>query len=232
MLNLKILTLYPEVFPGVLKASVIGKALDEKKWTFEAVNIRDFAEDKYKTVDDVPFGGGAGMLMKPDVLDRAISKEAKGRIIYLSPKGAPLTQKKVRELSKEENLTILCGRFEGIDDRIFELYPVEEISIGDFVLAGGEVAAMALIEAMVRVLPGVLGNEESIASESFEEDGLLEYPQYTRPAEFKGLAVPEVLRSGNHAEIKKWQAAKALELTQARRPELLTKKGNDEHVKK
>lgn len=220
MINFKILTLFPESFPGILDFSVIGKARNEGKWDYKATNIRDYALDKHKTVDDVPFGGGAGMLMKPDVLDRTLEKEAVGKIIYLSPRGKKLTQKKVRELAKEENITLLCGRFEGVDARIFDLHEIEEISIGDYVLAGGEIAAQVLMEAVIRLLPGVLGNEESTESESFEDD-LLEYPQYTRPAEYKGLVVPEVLRSGNHAEIKKWQREMALKITRVNRPELL-----------
>lgn len=221
-MNFKILTLFPEAFPGILDLSVIGKARAEGKWGYETKNIRDFATDKHRTVDDVPFGGGAGMLMKVDVLDAALAKEAKGKLIYLSARGKKLTQSKIRQLAKEENITLLCGRFEGVDARIFDLYPkMEEISIGDYVLAGGELAAQVLMEAVIRLLPGVLGNGESAESESFEEEGLLEYPQYTRPAEYKGLVVPETLRSGNHAEIKKWQKGMALETTRARRPELL-----------
>ena len=186
MLNVTVLTVFPELFPGFLGYSLTGKALEEQKWQLQAVNIRDYAFDRHKSVDDTPCGGGAGMIMRPDVLGRAIeANHTRGRIIYMSPKGRPLTQKLVHELSREEELTIVCGRFEGIDERVIEAYNVEEISIGDYILTGGEQAAQIMLDAVVRLLPGVLGNEASLEDESFE-NFLLEYPQYTRPTEWEG----------------------------------------------
>lgn len=220
MLNVKILTIFPEMFPGFLGYSLTGKALEEKKWQIEAVNIRDYAFDKHKSVDDTPCGGGAGMIMRPDVLGRAIeANHNQGRIIYMSPKGMPLTQKKVHELAKEEELTVICGRFEGIDERIIEAYNIEEISIGDYILTGGEQAAQIMLDAVVRLLPGVLGNKESLADESFE-NCLLEYPQYTRPIEWNGRTVPEVLLSGHHQKITEWRKEKAEVATKTKRPDL------------
>lgn len=224
MLRAKILTIFPEIFPGFLGVSLTGRALKEKIWSLEAVNIRDYAFDKHGSVDDTPCGGGAGMIMRPDVLGNAIEhNHGGGKIIYMSPKGRPLTQAKVRELSKEENLTIICGRFEGIDERVIEEYDIEEISIGDYILTGGEQAAMILLDAVVRLLPGVLGNSASTMSESFE-DNLLEYPQYTRPIEWKNRKVPEILLSGHHENVAKWQKEQALQITKERRPDLLEKK--------
>ena len=195
MLNVTVLTVFPELFPGFLGYSLTGKALEEQKWQLQAVNIRDYAFDRHKSVDDTPCGGGAGMIMRPDVLGRAIeANHTRGRIIYMSPKGRPLTQKLVHELSCEEELTIVCGRFEGIDERVIEAYNVEEISIGDYILTGGEQAAQIMLDAVVRLLPGVLGNEASLEDESFE-NFLLEYPQYTRPTDWEGRSVPEVLLS-------------------------------------
>ena len=222
-LNVTVLTIFPEVFPGFLGYSLTGRALEKGLWSLKAVNIRDYAFDKHGSVDDTPCGGGAGMIMRPDVLGEAIEhNHKKGKIIYMSPKGIPLTQKKVHELSKEENLTILCGRFEGIDERVLEEYDVEEISIGDYILTGGEQAAMILLDAVVRLLDGVLGNAESIQNESFE-NSLLEYPQYTRPIEWKGRKVPEILLSGHHENIAKWQIEQAKKITKERRPDLLQK---------
>lgn len=222
-LKAKILTIFPEVFPGFLGYSLTGKALKEGIWQFQTVNIRDYAFDKHGSVDDTPCGGGAGMIMRPDVLGEAIEHNYDGgKIIYMSPKGKPLTQKKVHELSKEDNLTIICGRFEGIDERVIEEYNIEEISIGDYILTGGEQAAMIMLDAVVRLLPGVLGNSASTENESFE-CGLLEYPQYTRPVEWKGRKVPEVLMSGHHENVAKWQKAQALQITKERRPDLLEK---------
>lgn len=222
-LRAKILTIFPEIFPGFLGTSLTGKALEEGIWQLEAVNIRDYAFDKHGSVDDTPCGGGAGMIMRPDVLGAAIEHNfSGGKIIYMSPKGQPLTQAKVHELSKEENLTVICGRFEGIDERVIEEYGIEEISIGDYILTGGEQAAMIMLDAIVRLLPGVLGNEESTANESFEQN-LLEYPQYTRPIEWKGRKVPDVLMSGHHGNIAKWQKQQALQITKERRPDLLEK---------
>ena len=222
-LNVKILTIFPEIFPGFLGTSLTGKALDEGIWRLEAVNIRNYAFDKHGSVDDTPCGGGAGMIMRPDVLGTAIEHNyTGGKIIYMSPKGKPLTQAKVHELSREENLTIICGRFEGIDERVIEEYGIEEISIGDYILTGGEQAAMIMLDAVVRLLPGVLGNAASTENESFEQN-LLEYPQYTRPIEWKGRKVPDILMSGHHENIAKWQRQQALQITRTRRPDLLEK---------
>ena len=222
-LRAKILTIFPEIFPGFLGTSLTGKALEDGIWQLEAVNIRDYAFDKHGSVDDTPCGGGAGMIMRPDVLGAAIEHNYDGgRIIYMSPKGMPLTQAKVHELSQEQNLTIICGRFEGIDERVIEEYSIEEISIGDYILTGGEQAAMIMLDAVVRLLPGVLGNAASTENESFERN-LLEYPQYTRPIEWKGRKVPDVLMSGHHENIAKWQSEQALQITKKRRPDLLEK---------
>ena len=223
MLKVKVLTIFPELFPGFLGYSLTGKALEEKKWQLEAVNIRDYAFDKHKSVDDTPCGGGAGMIMRPDVLGRAIeANHTKGKIIYMSPKGTPFTQKKAHELSKESELTIICGRFEGIDERVIEAYNIEEISIGDYILTGGEQAAAVMLDAIIRLLPNVLGNEESLTDESFE-NYLLEYPQYTRPIEWKGREVPEILLSGHHQKIEEWRKDKAVATTKAKRPDLMKK---------
>ena len=222
-LNATILTIFPEIFPGFLGTSLTGKALKEGLWSLKAVNIRDYAFDKHGSVDDTPCGGGAGMIMRPDVLGEAIEHNHHGgKIIYMSPKGMPLTQAKVHELSKADELTIICGRFEGIDERVLEEYDIEEISIGDYVLTGGEQAAMIMLDAIVRLLPGVLGNAASTENESFEQN-LLEYPQYTRPIEWKGRKVPEILLSGHHENVAKWQRQQALQITQKRRPDLLRK---------
>ena len=220
-LNVKILTIFPEIFPGFLGTSLTGRALKEGIWNLDAVNIRVYAFDKHSSVDDTPCGGGAGMIMRPDVLGNAIDHNySGGKIIYMSPRGQALTQQKVRELSKEDNLTIICGRFEGIDERVLEEYNIEEISIGDYILTGGEQAAMIMLDAVVRLLPNVLGNAASTENESFE-NGLLEYPQYTRPIEWKNRKVPEVLLSGHHENVAKWQKEKALQITKERRPDLL-----------
>lgn len=222
-LKAKILTIFPEIFPGFLGHSLTGRALNEGIWQLQTVNIRDYAFDKHGSVDDTPCGGGAGMIMRPDVLGEAIEHNYDGgKIIYMSPKGKPLTQKKVHELSKEDNLTIICGRFEGIDDRVIEEYNIEEISIGDYILTGGEQAAMVMLDAIVRLLPGVLGNSASTENESFEGN-LLEYPQYTRPVEWKGRKVPDILMSGHHENVSKWQKEQALQITKERRPDLLEK---------
>ena len=223
MLNVTVLTVFPELFPGFLGYSLTGKALEEQKWQLQAVNIRDYAFDRHKSVDDTPCGGGAGMIMRPDVLGRAIeANHTRGRIIYMSPKGRPLTQKLVHELSREEELTIVCGRFEDIDERVIEAYNVEEISIGDYILTGGEQAAQIMLDAVVRLLPGVLGNEASLEDESFE-NFLLEYPQYTRPTEWEGRSVPEVLLSGHHRKIADWRREQAEIATKAKRPDLFKK---------
>ena len=223
MLKVKILTIFPELFPGFLGYSLTGKALEEQKWQIQAVNIRDYALDKHKSVDDTPCGGGAGMIMRPDVLGRAIEDNYHGgRIIYMSPKGKPFTQAKARELSQSEELTIICGRFEGIDERVLEAYDIEEISIGDYILTGGEQAAQIVIDSVVRLLPGVLGNEASTEDESFE-NMLLEYPQYTRPIEWAGRRVPEVLLSGHHKKISEWREEQSIIATKAKRPDLFKK---------
>lgn len=222
-LNVKILTIFPEIFPGFLGYSLTGRALEKGIWTIDAVNIRDYAFDKHASVDDTPCGGGAGMIMRPDVLGNAIEHNYKGgKIIYMSPKGSPLTQAKAHELSQCKNLTVICGRFEGIDERVIEEYGIEEISIGDYILTGGEQAAMIMIDSVVRLLPGVLGNSLSTENESFEK-GLLEYPQYTRPIEWKGRKVPEILLSGHHEKIAAWQKEQSLKITKEKRPDLLEK---------
>src|SRR3984957_2246891 len=208
-----ILTLFPEIFPGVLGASLPGKALKDGLWQLETLDIRLFASDKHASVDDTPYGGGAGMVLRPDVVDAAIrGAEAKfgepARKIYLSPRGRKLDQALVKELAQESSLLLLCGRYEGVDQRVIDAQGLEEVSLGDFVLSGGEIAAMALLEACVRLLPGVVGNAATTHEESFER-GLLEYPHYTRPAEWNGMPVPEVLVSGNHAKAKAWRQAQA-----------------------
>ncbi len=223
MLNVKVLTLYPELFPGFLGVSLTGKALDEGKWSLQTVNIRDYSLDKYGSVDDTPYGGGAGMVMRADILGAAIDANYDtGKLIYMTPKGTPLTQEKLHALAKEENLTIICNRFEGIDERIIEAYAPDEISIGDYVLTGGEQAAMILLDGVVRLLDGVLGNSDSALEESFEQ-GLLEYPQYTRPLCWRGYEVPEILLSGHHANISKWRYEQSLKITQKKRPDLMKK---------
>ncbi|MDD3371154.1 MAG: tRNA (guanosine(37)-N1)-methyltransferase TrmD [Alphaproteobacteria bacterium] len=219
-----ILTLFPEAFPGILGISLPGKALKDGLWSLETLDIRSFARDKHASVDDTPYGGGAGMVMRPDVLDDAIEgAEARfgkaSRKIYLSPRGRVLNQNLVSELAAEESLLLVCGRYEGVDQRVIDKQGLEEVSLGDFVLAGGEVAAMALIEACVRLLPGVLGNETTVDEESFSE-GLLEYPHYTRPAVWKGEAVPEVLISGHHEKVRAWRKEQAEAITRSRRPDL------------
>jgi tRNA (guanine37-N1)-methyltransferase len=222
-MKVKILTLYPEMFPGFLGFSLTGKALGQGKWSLETVNIRDYATDKYGSVDDTPCGGGAGMVMRADILGAAIDANFNsGKLIYMTPKGKPLTQSKLHELSKEKELTIICNRFEGIDERIIEAYEPDEISIGDYVLTGGEQAAMIMLDGVIRLLDGVLGNEESAAEESFE-NGLLEYPQYTRPIEWKGLKVPDILLSGHHENVAKWRKDQSLKITEKKRPDLFKK---------
>ena len=219
-----VITLFPELFPGPLGASVIGRGMADGLWSLSTTQLRDFATDRHRTVDDTPSGGGAGMVLKPDILAKAIdavSPEGDRRPrILMSPRGRPLTQARVRELAAGPGAVIVCGRFEGIDQRVIEARALEEISIGDYVLAGGEVAAMVLLEAVVRLIPGVLGAAESHADESFE-NGLLEYPQYTRPQVFEGREIPAVLTSGDHGKVAKWRRAESEKLTRARRPDLL-----------
>lgn len=219
-----ILTLYPQMFPGSLGESLAGRALERGDWSLDVVQIRDFANDRHRTVDDTPAGGGAGMVLKADVLARAIdhvSPPADTRPRWLmSPRGRPLTQARVRELAGGDGVVLVCGRFEGVDQRVIDGRHLEEVSIGDYILSGGEVAATVVLDAIVRLLPGVMGNVESGAKESFEQ-GLLEHPHYTRPAEWEGRPIPEVLTSGDHAKVAKWQQEQALELTRRRRPDLL-----------
>ncbi len=221
-----IVTLFPELFPGPLGASVIGRGQAEGLWSLTTTQLRDFATDRHRTVDDTPSGGGAGMVLKPDILAKAIdavSPEGDTRPrLLMSPRGVPLTQARVRQLALGPGVVIVCGRFEGIDQRVIEARGLEEVSIGDYVLAGGEVAAMVLLEAVVRLIPGVLGAAESHADESFE-NGLLEYPQYTRPQSFEGREIPAVLTSGDHAKVDKWRRAESEKLTAERRPDLLKK---------
>lgn len=219
-----ILTLYPEMFPGPLGVSLAGRALAEGKWSCETVQIRDFATDKHKNVDGTPAGGGAGMVLKPDVLgaavDHAIAKQPDAPILAMTPRGKPITQERIREISEGPGVTILCGRFEGFDERLFEARPqIEQVSLADIVLSGGEPAALAIIDACIRLLPGVMGAAYSGEEESFE-DGLLEYPQYTRPQEWEGRMIPEVLRSGDHAKVAEWRKAKSEDHTRLRRPDL------------
>jgi tRNA (guanine37-N1)-methyltransferase len=221
--SVHILTLFPEMFPGLLGYSLPGRAHEKGIWSLNAIQIRDFATDKHHTVDDTPYGGGAGMVMKPDVLDAALNSLPTGtRKIYLSPRGATLNQAMLHDLAASPNVGLLCGRYEGVDQRAIDAHELEEISLGDFVLAGGEVAAMALIEGVVRLLPGVLGNATTTDEESYTH-GLLEYPHYTKPAQWKGMDVPEVLLSGDHAKVKKWRQQQAEALTKARRPDLWAK---------
>lgn len=220
-----ILTLYPEMFPGHLGHSLAGKAMERGQWSLETVQIRDFAEDKHRTVDDTPAGGGAGMVLKADVLARAIdsvANDSRPRLL-MSPRGRPLSQKRVRELGDGDGVVIVCGRFEGVDQRVIEARGLEEVSIGDYILSGGEPAALTVLDAVVRILPGVMGNAASGTHESFET-GLLEHPHYTRPQEFEGRGIPPILTSGNHAAIEKWRHEQALALTKERRPDLLDAK--------
>ena len=220
-----VLTLYPEMFPGPLGISLAGRALEEGLWSLDTVHIRDFATDKHRSVDDTPAGGGAGMVLRPDVLAAAIESVADGRpMLALTPRGKPLTQARVRDLAAGKGVILLCGRFEGFDERIFEARPVEEVSIGDYVLSGGEIGAMAILDACVRLLPGVMGAASSGEEESFEQR-LLESPHYTRPVTWEGRTIPEVLRSGDHAKIAAWRHAKAVEDTRLRRPDLIERHG-------
>ena len=224
MWQAQVFTLYPEVFPGPLSKGLYGKALSKKLWNLNIVNIRDAAEDKHKTVDDTPYGGGSGMLLKPDVLAKSLDQnEVKGgRIIYLSPRGKKFDQNYARELSDEKSISLICGHFEGVDERVLSTRNIEEISIGDYVLSGGETAAFVVIDSVLRLLPGILGNENSKVDESFE-NGLLEYPQYTKPQIWEEKAVPEVLLSGDHSKIKDWRLSQSEAITRVRRPDLWEK---------
>ncbi len=222
-MKVKILTIFPELFPGFLGASLTGKALDEGKWSIEVVNIRDYAFDKHGSVDDTPSGGGAGMVMRADVLGAALKANyTGGRLINMSPRGMPFNQAKAHQLAKEGELTIICSRFEGIDERVLEAYGAEDVSIGDYILTGGEQAAMVMLDAVIRLLPDVLGNSQSTVAESFEEI-LLEHPQYTRPTEWEGRLIPDILLSGHHKKIADWRHLQSEEITKERRPDLWQK---------
>ena len=230
MLSARVFTLYPDFFPGYLGQGIFGKALSDKKWELNTVNIRDYAFDKHKTVDDTPYGGGEGMLMKADVLATSIDKNvsADEKIIYLSPKGKLFNHQLAKKLSKENTINIICGHFEGVDDRLLNTRNIEEISLGDFVLSGGEGASLVILDAILRFIPGILGNNKSAQEESFE-NGLLEYPQYTKPQVWEQKSVPEVLLSGDHAKIKDWRLSQSEAITRDRRPDLwqLYKKTKD-----
>lgn len=230
----QVLTIFPEMFPGPLGLSLAGKALERGLWALDVLDIREFARDKHRSVDDAPFGGGAGMVMRPDVVDAALAAAADrwqqdrepaepAPVIYLSPRGRLLTQDLVRDLAAGPGVTLLCGRYEGVDQRVLEARDVLEVSVGDYILSGGEPAALVLMDAVVRLLPGVMGNEGSSGEESFGAEGfegLLEYPLYTRPAEWQGRTVPEVLTSGHHEKVRQWRKAQAEEITRMRRPDL------------
>ena len=228
MWQARVFTLYPEIFPGPLKKGLYGKALLNKIWNLDIVNIRDSAEDKHKTVDDTPFGGGTGMLIKPDVLARSIDQNVNKneKIFYLSPKGKLFNQKIAKSLSKENCVNLICGHFEGVDQRLLETRNIEEISIGDYILSGGETAVFVIINSILRLVPGILGNEQSIDDESFE-NGLLEYPQYTKPQIWEEKSVPDVLLSGDHSKIKDWRLSKSEAITRLRRPDLWQKYKKD-----
>ena len=216
--DVKILSIFPEVFPGPLGVSLIGSALKKKIWNLDIINIRDFAKDKHKSVDDTPYGGGAGMIMKPDIIGLAIDslKDNRSKRICLTPRGKMLNQDKVKELSTEDGLILLCGRYEGIDQRVIDFYDFEEVSIGNYVISGGESATFVLLESVLRLLPGVLGGNETLNEESFSDKDLLEYPQYTKPRDWNGICVPEVLTSGNHNEIKNWRDKQRIEISKSR----------------
>ena len=224
MFKVNIFTLYPEFFPGPLDKGIYGKALQKKIWDLNIVNIRDFAEDKHKTVDDSPYGGGSGMVMRADVVANSLDKnlESTEKVYYLSPRGRLLNQEIAKKISKEKSLNILCGHFEGVDQRVLDNRNIEEISIGDYVISGGETASYIILDSVLRLIPGVLGNEASIVDESFE-NGLLEYPQYTKPQIWEDKSVPDVLLSGDHAKIKDWRLSQSEAITRDRRPDLWQK---------
>ena len=228
MFQAQVFTLYPEVFPGPLSKGLYGKALSNKLWNLSVINIRDAATDKHKTVDDTPYGGGTGMLLKADVLANALDQKVKKgeRVFYLSPKGKKFDQKLAQDLSKEKSISLICGHFEGVDERVLTTRNIEEISIGDYVLSGGETAALVVLDSILRLLPGVLGNDKSSLDETFE-NGLLEYPQYTIPQIWEEKSVPEVLLSGDHNKIKDWRLSQSEAITRVRRPDLWHKYKKD-----
>ena len=225
---MKIFTLYPEIFPGPLNKGLYGKALSNKIWNLDIINIRDSAKDKHKTVDDTPFGGGSGMLIKPDVLARSIDQHINKseKIFYLSPKGKLFNQETAKSLSKEHCINLICGHFEGVDQRLLETRNIEEISVGDYILSGGETAALIIIDSILRLVPGILGNEKSVYEESFE-NRLLEYPQYTKPQLWEEKNIPDVLLSGDHSKIKDWRLSQSEAITRHRRPDLWQKYKKD-----
>ena len=227
MFTARIFTLYPDMFPGPLNEGLFRKAMEKNIWNLEKVDIRKYATDKHTTVDDTPYGGGSGMLMKPDVVASAIDKNVKKgeKVIFLTPRGKIFNQNIAKELSSEKTINIICGRFEGIDQRVVETRNIQEYSLGDFILSGGETAAFVFIDAIIRLLPGILGNENSIKDESFE-NGLLEYPQYTKPQIWEEKEVPNVLLSGDHAKIKHWRLSQSEAITRVRRPDLWQKYNN------
>ena len=225
MWSAKIFTLYPEFFPGILDIGLYKRARENKIWSLDVVNIRDYALDKHGSVDDTPFGGGSGMVMRADVIDSCLDKNIKNsnnELIYLSPRGELLTQKVAKQLSQKNGVDLICGHFEGIDQRVIDERKIREISVGDFILSGGETAAFVFLDSILRLLPGVLGNSSSLNEESFENN-LLEYPQYTKPQEWKGRTVPEVLLSGNHAKIKDWRLSQSEDITRRQRQDLWEK---------
>ena len=224
MFQVKIFTLYPDFFPGILSKGIYGRAIEKSLWNLDVINIRDYAKDKHKTVDDTPYGGGEGMVLKPDVVAKALDQNLKKneKIIYLTPKGKTFDQNKAKKFLKEKKINILCGHFEGIDQRVIESRGIEEISIGDYILSGGETAAYVILDSILRLVPGVLGNENSYKDESFE-NGLLEYPQYTKPQIWEKTPVPEVLLSGDHSKIKDWRLSQSEAITRNRRPDLWQK---------
>ena len=228
MFQAQVFTLYPEVFPGPLAKGLYGKALSNKLWNLSVINIRDAATDKHKTVDDTPYGGGTGMLLKADILANSLDRKVKKgeRVFYLSPKGKKFDQKLAQDLSKEKSISLICGHFEGVDERVLTTRNIEEISIGDYVLSGGETAALVVLDSILRLLPGVLGNDKSSRDETFE-NGLLEYPQYTKPQIWEEKSVPEVLLSGDHSKIKDWRLSQSEAITRVRRPDLWQKYKKD-----
>ena len=224
MFQAQVFTLYPEIFPGPLDKGLYGKALSNKLWNLNVINIRDAATDKHKTVDDTPYGGGTGMLLKADVLANSLDQKVKKgeRVFYLSPKGKKFDQKLAQDLSKEKSLSLICGHFEGVDERVLATRNIEEISVGDYILSGGETAALVVLDSILRLLPGVLGNDKSSLDETFE-NGLLEYPQYTKPQIWEEKSVPDVLLSGDHSKIKDWRLSQSEAITRVRRPDLWQK---------